>query len=812
MHTRSLPSERRIASILAVVAIALFALLSSRAQSSPLQWWSPAVESALAQSGTNRHALAQALNRVPVAQREGLQFLLVNMPESDLKTLSSDFLLDHLAGAYAAQQEHSWARSIPKEQFLNDVLPYASINERRELWRKTLHDICAPLVAEATSPGDAAKRINEKLFGIVKVKYSTDRKKADQSPSESMESGKATCTGLSVLLVDACRSVGVPARIAGTPLWANNRGNHTWVEVWDGDWHFTGAAEQDPAGLDRGWFVHDASQATKDSREHAIYASSFRKTGVTFPMVWAPRIDYVSAVNVTDRYTPRSKPAEPGKIRLLVKVLDQPAGKRVAATVTVSEMGESPQMVEGISKGESADLNDILPFLLSRTNVYEIHASLGDKSVRERYRPSTNSQDLVVLPLTDTPVADLASKACYFVPADKKLKPADRKKLTNAATAYFTAQTNRQAAWKFPGALEKLLVKNEPAVKAAVWEAYRNAPIHEAMRKDFEAKQVSFGQYRSAYTVKMVGERPTTGWAMFIAMHGGGNAPKQLNDSQWQVMQRYYHDHPETGGYLYIALRAPNDTWNGFYDVYVYPLIANLIQEFTLFADVNPNKVFIMGYSHGGYGAFAIGPKMPDHFAAIHASAGAPTDGETTAKTLRNTVFTYMVGEKDTAYGRKERNQKFDEQVRQLRGDRKDIYPVTLKLVHDWGHTGLPDREMIAEMYPAVRNPVPRELTWLMTDKVIDNFFWLHASDPQKNQEIDATCKDNHITISAANAKSASILLDRRLVDFSEPVAIEINGKTSRQRIKPSLRTLCRTLAERGDPDLAFTAEVPVKF
>ena len=36
-------------------------------------------------------------------------------------------------------------------------------------------------------------------------------------------------------------------------------------------------------------------------------------------------------------------------------------------------------------------------------------------------------------------------------------------------------------------------------------------------------------------------------------------------------MQIYYRDHPEAGGYLYVALRAPNDAWNGFYDVYVYP-------------------------------------------------------------------------------------------------------------------------------------------------------------------------------------------------------------------------------------------------
>ena len=59
-------------------------------------------------------------------------------------------------------------------------------------------------------------------------------------------------------------------------MWTNGRGNHTWVEIWDGDWHFVGAAEPDPNGLDRGWFAHDASLAVKDDREHAIYASSFK--------------------------------------------------------------------------------------------------------------------------------------------------------------------------------------------------------------------------------------------------------------------------------------------------------------------------------------------------------------------------------------------------------------------------------------------------------------------------------------------------------------------------------------------------------
>src|SRR2546430_17325083 len=135
-----------------------------------------------------------------------------------------------------------------------------------------------PLNKVCKTPSAPAELLNRAVFPRHKVGYSTARNKPHQSPRESIASGKASCTGLSILLSDACRSVGVPARLVGTPLWANKPGNHTWVEIWDGDWHFTGACEADPKGLDRGWFTGNASQAKKDDPRHAIYAASFKKS------------------------------------------------------------------------------------------------------------------------------------------------------------------------------------------------------------------------------------------------------------------------------------------------------------------------------------------------------------------------------------------------------------------------------------------------------------------------------------------------------------------------------------------------------
>lgn len=272
------------------------------------KWWGADVEQALAGAKENRAEMEKALDTVPLDQRKGLAFLVLNMPEADLKALKADFLLTNCDLANRARKELPWGKDIPDEIFFNDVLPYANVDEKRDAWRKEFYDLCMPIVKTCKSPSEAAIKLNKEVFKQVKVAYSTQRKAPNQSPNESMESGKASCTGLSIILSDACRSVCVPARLVGTPLWSNKRGNHTWVEIWDKDWHFTGACEQDPKGLDRGWFVGDAAKAEKDSFEHAIYAASFQKSKIHFPLVWDRRNKAVPAENVTVRYAQKAEP------------------------------------------------------------------------------------------------------------------------------------------------------------------------------------------------------------------------------------------------------------------------------------------------------------------------------------------------------------------------------------------------------------------------------------------------------------------------------------------------------------------------
>src|SRR5207253_8106271 len=140
------------------------------------------------------------LTGVPKDQRKGMAFLVANMPDADLTSLKADFLLTNTDLAYKARAAVPWGKDIPEAVFLNDVLPYANVDERRDDWRKEFYDLCLPLVKECKTPSEAAQKLNRELFPKLKLKYSTERRAPNQSPRESIEQGKASCTGLSIVL------------------------------------------------------------------------------------------------------------------------------------------------------------------------------------------------------------------------------------------------------------------------------------------------------------------------------------------------------------------------------------------------------------------------------------------------------------------------------------------------------------------------------------------------------------------------------------------------------------------------------------
>lgn len=260
------------------------------------------LEFALYRARKNTQELINALNAVEGEEREALVFLISEMPVRDLVALKADFLVENVRLAHQSLERVPWGKDIPRDVFLNDILPYVNMNERRDRWRPDFYERYIDTALEKGTIRDTVLYLNQKAFEDFGVTYhGTKRPKPDQSPFETIEGGYASCTGLSIFISDVLRAVGIPARVAGTPLWVDKSGNHTWVEVWDnGRWYHIGAAE--PGEYNDVWFNDIAAQADASDPSHRIYAVSFKRTGMLFPTIWDPLVDYVYAQDVTERY------------------------------------------------------------------------------------------------------------------------------------------------------------------------------------------------------------------------------------------------------------------------------------------------------------------------------------------------------------------------------------------------------------------------------------------------------------------------------------------------------------------------------
>lgn len=70
------------------------------------------------------------------------------------------------------------------------------------------------------------------------------------------------------------------------------------------------------------------------------------------------------------------------------------------------------------------------------------------------------------------------------------------------------------------------------------------------------------------------GTKPADGYSLFISLHGGGNAPAQINDSQWENQKRLYQ--PQNS--VYLAPRAPYDDWDMWFKPTLDSFYVALIQ------------------------------------------------------------------------------------------------------------------------------------------------------------------------------------------------------------------------------------------
>ena len=383
--------------------------------------------------------------------------------------------------------------------------------------------------------------------------------------------------------------------------------------------------------------------------------------------------------------------------------------------------------------------------------------------------------------------------------------------------------------------------QNIAEIKEKVWAAYVDkASADNARRHEFAEKSLKYGEVTMRYEIFTIGDAPEGGYPLYIAMHGGGSAPKELNDSQWEHMKIYYRNSVGTG--VYVAVRGVRDTWNTHFNDESYPLYDRLIENLILFANVDPNRVYLMGFSAGGDGVYAIATRMTDRFAAANMSAGHPNG--VSMKNLRNLPFAIQVGEKDTAYDRHIQAAIYDGKLAELEKEEGGYVHETFihfEKPHNFydNHPGRAAQKVIANIkawladgdHSAVdkntnavdwvsrfeRNPYPEKIVWDLGTRAslreVKSFYWLRLNSPESEDSgiIKASLNKeaNAVTVETSGLSDGfTILLNEEMLDIFSPVTMEVDGQKFSVTVRPSERCIVDTTLERGDRNYQFAAKI----
>jgi poly(3-hydroxybutyrate) depolymerase len=332
--------------------------------------------------------------------------------------------------------------------------------------------------------------------------------------------------------------------------------------------------------------------------------------------------------------------------------------------------------------------------------------------------------------------------------------------------------------------------------------------IKSSRMAEHEAKRIEIGPLTMKYFSSTFGARPEGGHSLYLSMHGGGGAPARVNDQQWENQKRLYQ--LEEG--IYVAPRAPTDTWNLWHESHIDDFYSRLIENMIAIEGIDPNRVYITGYSAGGDGVYQLAPRMADRFGAAAMMAGHPN--ETQPLGLRNLPFTLHVGANDAGYDRNRKATEWKEELAKLKANDAGGYEHWVKVHAGKGHwMDRQDAEGVQWMAKYRRNMTPERVVWLQDDVLHSRFYWLEVpkSEAKAGQVIIASREGNRFSIERTDIERFSILVRDDMVDLDAPITVVMN-KTNRfeGKVERNIVTMVKTLLDRGDPDAMFSGRVPL--
>ncbi len=303
--------------------------------------------------------------------------------------------------------------------------------------------------------------------------------------------------------------------------------------------------------------------------------------------------------------------------------------------------------------------------------------------------------------------------------------------------------------------------------------------------------------------------------SLFISMHGGGGTTAAVNDSQYVNQQHLYDTTMRQMQGIYLAPRAPTDASDMWYKDHIDEFFSLIVQLAMIFEGVDPNRVYLMGYSAGGDGVYQLAPRMADRWAAAAMMAGHPN--ASSPYSLANTPFTIHVGSQDNGYDRNLRAEEWNRLLGNLQQEYPGYYDHFVQLHEGYGHwMELQDSVALPWMAKFTRDAIPARVHWQQTTQSRSQLYWLSMPVEQVVEKrpitvaLDVT--RNSINIIENYAQQISIWLNDDMLDLDGPIVITFQGRQIfNGQVTRKLSTMHESIRNRGDHNLIFSVQLKVE-
>jgi pimeloyl-ACP methyl ester carboxylesterase len=350
--------------------------------------------------------------------------------------------------------------------------------------------------------------------------------------------------------------------------------------------------------------------------------------------------------------------------------------------------------------------------------------------------------------------------------------------------------------------------------------------------------------------------RPT---GLIVFMHGGGISTSR-DEPKYTLRYPLSDSPPDTyrsgdmlaaTGMITVGPSAPGKG-ESYYrwclrasEAYLAAVIAECKDRF----HIDPDRVFLLGHSMGGFGAYHHALRQPDRFAAIIACAGAWDCGYWPV--IRGTPLCIVQGVHDAQRGVRWHHT----DVEYARWTHRIFTRESLEhayFEYDGEHSFAQMRPMVAEYlasagqlrrdayYPHVtlaspqgfawnyRNPVKHN-RWLTLDETtrgeleyddldasgddFDSWRLEHTRISRRGAMIDAINRgNNRIDVTTENVAKLTVWLHPKMVDVSRPITVIVDGAVRfAGKVRPSLKTALESYERRADWGLIYPIKVELR-